>query len=106
MITDTEGKLLAAAEYSSKSLLITRFAYASAIRLNLPTATGIHKMAEVLEENTTPAQDYERGRFAIPDLFASSRPTRVVYGVADSDVTGLPYVTDALADLWSCRRSA
>jgi len=62
MITDTEGKLLAAAEYSSKSLLITRFAYASAIRLTLPTATGIHKMAEVLEENTTPAQDYERGR--------------------------------------------
>ena len=50
MITDTEGKLLAAAEYSPKSLLITRFAYASAIRLTLPTATGIHKMAEVLEE--------------------------------------------------------
>ena len=106
MITDTEGKLLAAAEYSPKSLLITRFAYASAIRLTLPTATGIHKMAEVLEENTMPAQDDERGRFAIPDLFASSRSTRVAYGVADSDVTGLPYVTDALADLWSCRRSA
>ena len=42
-----------------------------------------------------PAQDYERGRFAIRDLFASSHSTGVVYGVADSDVTSLPDVTAA-----------
>jgi hypothetical protein len=40
-----------------------------------------------------PAQDYESGRFAIRDLFASSRSTGVVYGVVDPGVTGLPYVT-------------
>jgi hypothetical protein len=51
---------------------------------------------EVPEENTMPAQDYERGRFAIRDIFASSRSPGVVYGAADSGVTGLPYVTDAL----------
>ena len=43
-----------------------------------------------------PAQDYERGRFAIRDLFASSRSTGVVYGVADSDVADLSYVTEAV----------
>jgi hypothetical protein len=35
------------------------------------------------------AQDYERGRFAICDSFASSRSTGVVYEVADPGVTGL-----------------
>jgi hypothetical protein len=43
-----------------------------------------------------PAQDYERGRFAICDLSASSRSTGVVYGVADPGVTGLPYITVAV----------
>lgn len=51
------------------------------------------------------AQDYERGRFAIRDMFASSRSTGVAYGVADSGVTDLPYASDELSDLWSCLRS-
>jgi len=41
-----------------------------------------------------PAQDYERGRFAICDLFASF--TGVVYGVADSGVANLPHITIAV----------
>jgi hypothetical protein len=47
-----------------------------------------------LSENIMPAQDYERGRFAICDLFASS--TGVVYGVVDSGVTSLPHITIAV----------
>jgi hypothetical protein len=37
-----------------------------------------------------PAQDYERGRFAIRDMSASSRSAGVVSGVADSGVTARP----------------
>ena len=42
------------------------------------------------------AQHYERGQFAICDLFVSSRSTRVVYGLADPGVTGLPHITVAV----------
>jgi hypothetical protein len=80
MTTDTEGKLLIPAEYSSKSPpynLVSRCA--SAIRLSLHASAGLR-----------------RGRFAICDLFVSSRSTRVVYGLADPGVTGLPHITVAV----------
>lgn len=43
------------------------------------------------------AWDYERGGSRC-DLSAGSRRTGVAYGVVDPDVTGLPYVTGAVAD--------
>jgi hypothetical protein len=51
------------------------------------------------------ARDDERGRLAICGLFASSRSTGVVYGVADPGVTGLRDVTVEVFGLWPCCHS-